>query len=570
MPQGGVLGRSSGSFLVGVSSGTVSYTATIQPGAAWLKGGGSGTASATSPGTVSYSIDTAAAAALPAGAYYATIRIAGAGIANSPVDFQVVLSISPAGVTLIPDPQPAGLLFISGNTTAPPQIVQLFASSSSPIAFQTSAAIANGTGWLAASPATGSTTSASPAQISVSVNAANLAPGVYRGTVSFAFASAVRSVNVTLIVTAKTAAAPAAQPQSIAQSITEPITTADGPSCANGQLVPTQTGLVSNFSTPTSWPTPLAITLFDSCGAAVSGAQIVATFSNGDPPLALTPVDPAKGLYSGTWTPRRVSQQITIQARVAASGYATATTQIAGQVAPNTAPVLAPNGTSDIFHPQVGNGLGPGNIVQIYGSGLASQTTTPAILPLPTAVNGTAVFIGGVNAPLYYVSPVQINAQVPFELAPGNQYQLIVSANGALTTPQPIQVTNAVPAILEFNSGAVVAQHQDGSLITNTSPAVPGEFVVIYLTGLGATDIPVPSGQPSPSNPVATVLDTPVLTLNDTPIPVLFSGLTPSLVGLYQINFQLPKPLGDGNYQLVISQSGVVSNQTVLAVKNPQ
>ena len=90
--------------------------------------------------------------------------------------------------------------------------------------------------------------------------------------------------------------------------------------------------------------------------------------------------------------------------------------------------------------------------------------------------------------------------------------------------------------------------------------------MVIYLTGLGDTDIPVPSGTASPSNPPANVLDTPILTLNGNQIPVLFAGLTPTLVGLYQINFQVPQTLVTGEYPLLISQNGTVSNQTILSV----
>jgi uncharacterized protein (TIGR03437 family) len=170
---------------------------------------------------------------------------------------------------------------------------------------------------------------------------------------------------------------------------------------------------------------------------------------------------------------------------------------------------------------------------------------------------------------LFYVSPGQINAQVPFELTAGNQYQLIVNANGALTTPQPLQLTTAVPAILQYNSGDVVAQHQDGSDITDSSPAVPGEHVSFYLSGLGDTDIAVPSGTASPTSPLANVLNQPTLTINGNTVPILFAGLAPGFVGVYQINFQVPSPLADGNYPLIISQSGVSSNQTILPVKNP-
>jgi uncharacterized protein (TIGR03437 family) len=318
---------------------------------------------------------------------------------------------------------------------------------------------------------------------------------------------------------------------------------------------------------PASLPTGLKIALFDSCGDPVSNAQVTASFSTTDPPLALTLVDPAHGTYSGTWTPRAASSQVVISFQAAATGYPAVTVQLAGQVTPGTAPVLAPNAISDIFHSQVGAGLAPGGIVQIYGSNLASATGTPSAVPLPTSINGTQVVIGGLNAPLYYVSSGQINAQIPFELAAGNQYQVVINANGALATPQTIQLTPAAPAVLQSTSGAVIAEHGDGSLITAASPATPGEYVVIFLTGMGATTSTVASGAASPSNPLARVADNPALTLNGNSIPVLFAGLTPTLVGLYQINFQIPAALTAGNYTLAVSENGVAANQTTLAVK---
>ena len=572
MAQGGQVGNGSGSFLVSVSSGSVSYTTSVI-GANWITGGGSGTATPSSPGTVNFAIDPAASALLSPGAYYATVRVSSSGVVNSPQDFQVILNVSPPTTRVIPDPQPAGLVFLSSGAALPAETVQVFASSKAALAFQSAASTSDGSGWLSVSPTTGSTSATNPASVSVTANAKGLAPGTYRGSVSFAFATAVRTVNVTLVVEPPLGTAGAEAPVQVSSASTatgavnKPETT--GPSCTGAQLVPTQTGLVSNFSAPASWPLPLALIVVDSCGNTIGNGQVVTTFSNGDPPLVLAPINPQTGLYSATWTPRKTSQQVTILARVSVPGYTTATTQIAGQVAPNTAPVLAPNGTLDIFNPEVGAGVGPGNIVQIYGSGLASVSGSPAVLPLPTQLNGTTVLIGGENAPLYYVSPGQINAQIPFDLVPGSQYQVIVSANGALTTPQPINLTAAVPAILDFTTGAVVAQHQDGTLILDSSPAAPGEYVTFYLSGLGATDINVPSGAASPSNPPANVLNQPTLTLSGTQVPVLFAGLAPGFVGLYQINFQMPAQLPDCNYQLVISQNGTSSNQTILPVKNP-
>ena len=167
------------------------------------------------------------------------------------------------------------------------------------------------------------------------------------------------------------------------------------------------------------------------------------------------------------------------------------------------------------------------------------------------------------------MSPTQVNAQIPFGLTAGNQYQLLVSANGALTTPLSIQLNAGAPALLNFSSGAIVAQHLDGTLVLPTAPAVPGEFIVIYSSGLGATDQNVASGAPSPSNPPANVTVQPVVTLNGNPVNLLFAGLTPGLVGLYQVNFQVPLTLTTGNYNLVLTQGTTISNTTVLAVAAP-
>jgi uncharacterized protein (TIGR03437 family) len=137
--------------------------------------------------------------------------------------------------------------------------------------------------------------------------------------------------------------------------------------------------------------------------------------------------------------------------------------------------------------------------------------------------------------------------------------------NGALSAPQPIQLSDVAPGLAAYTSGGLIAQNSaDGSLITTTSPAVPGEYVQAYLAGLGATTVNVPSGTASPSSPLAQPSDMPTLTINGSTYPIFFVGLTPTLVGLYQINFQVPSGLPAGNLTLSIMQNGVSSNQTTL------
>ena len=198
------------------------------------------------------------------------------------------------------------------------------------------------------------------------------------------------------------------------------------------------------------------------------------------------------------------------------------------------------------------------------------QVVVANTIPLTNSLNNTSVIIGGVAAPLYFVSPGQINAQVPFELTAGNPYQVIVNANGALSTPNPIQLTADSPGIAQFAAGQIIAQHlSDNSLVTETSPAAPGETIVFYVAGMGLTNPDVPSGIASPSSNLAVPLDNPALTLNGVPVPpakIIFAGLTPTLVGLYQVDFTVPSNAPDGDLLLVLTQTSGLSNSTILPV----
>ncbi len=81
---------------------------------------------------------------------------------------------------------------------------------------------------------------------------------------------------------------------------------------------------------------------------------------------------------------------------------------------------------------------------------------------------------------------------------------------------------------------------------------------------MGGTNATPDSGAASPASPLALPTLAPTLTMNGAAYPIAFAGLTPGLVGLYQMNFQVPAGLPAGNLALVVTQSGQVSNQTVL------
>jgi hypothetical protein len=436
MSAGGALGNPNGSLAIGFTGTPSSFTASVLPGASWLSITGQ-----TATG-VNYAISPGAAANLAPGSYYGTIRVASAGAVNSPQDFEVILTVAQAVAPALPDPEPAGLLFIASGLAPPPsQSLSLFASSVSPVSYQAAASTTDGHAWLSVTPTIGSASSGKPGAPTVSVNPGGLGAGVYRGGVTYEYAGvAVRTVNVTLIVLASATTGSSVQPQLSPKAT----------GCTASQLVVSPVGPLSNFTAAASWPSFISANLVDNCGNPVTSGVVSATFSNGDPPLPLVQAS-TPGLYSATWTPRATSSQVSITANATAPSFARASAQIVGQVTPNSAPSIRPDGLLQIFNPATGGALAPGNVIQMYGTGFASGIGLPS-LPLPTVVNGTSLIIGGIAAPLFYTSPGQIDAQIPFELPGGKQYQAIVSANGALSAPVPVQVNANAPGVLTYLS----------------------------------------------------------------------------------------------------------------------
>jgi uncharacterized protein (TIGR03437 family) len=565
-PPAALSGIGSNSFLVSVQGNQpVNWTAALLPGAPWLKlNVTSGVSTQVQPGQVTFTIDPTAAA-LAVNGYYATIRVSANGVANSPLDFQLVLNVVGAAARPRPLPTPEGLIFVTTVGGAPPpQTVALPTGAAGSLVFQASAATTDGADWLSVSPQTGTLSSTNTPLTTVAVKTAGLSPGVYRGVVAYAYHFfGIRTVNVTLIVQ------PAATAQSQQPSARElPLPNATAAGCSPTQLVLAQTGLVRNFSSPAAWPTPMSVQLLDDCAQAVANGQVTATFSNGDPPLVFALTDATAAIYAATWTPRRTGPQVTVSARATAPGFAAVATTLQGEVTPNAVPVLNHNATLNVFNPQGGAPVAPGTVAEIFGSNLAAGTTVSSSLPLPNTAQGTSVIIGGLQAPILYVSPGQVNVQVPFELAPGQPYQVVISANGALSAPDSVQLTSVSPGVAEVPGGQLIAQHTDATatLVTDSQPAKPGEFIVLYLVGLGLTDAPVQSGAASPSSPPANALASPSVTLDGEPVNLLFCGLTPDLVGVYQIDLQVPPDAKDGDLTLQISQAGTTANMGILPV----
>lgn len=209
--------------------------------------------------------------------------------------------------------------------------------------------------------------------------------------------------------------------------------------------------------------------------------------------------------------------------------------------------------------------VAPGSIVSIYGSNLATSTLAASSFPLPMALGGATVTVNGTAAPILYVSPTQLNVQMPFDLAPGSA-AVSVSVGNAVIGTTAVTVQASAPGLFTQSEGGAAVINQDGSINSQAQPAPAGSVVAAYCTGLGAVSPSVAAGTPAPNNQLSTVTAAVTATIGNTPANVEFAGLAPGFAGLYQVNIQAPQ-LPPGQYALQISAGGGVSNSATISVE---
>ncbi len=199
--------------------------------------------------------------------------------------------------------------------------------------------------------------------------------------------------------------------------------------------------------------------------------------------------------------------------------------------------------------------LSPGSIASIFGSGLAPSAASGSGIPLPPLLNTVSVTVNGTPAPLFYVGPLQINFQVPFEIPAGLATLSVTSQNQQSNSVQIVVAAFSL-GIFGDGSGHGVVQNQDQSPNSSTHLAASGSSIVVYVTGIGVTDTHVADGAAAPASPPAKFAGAATATIGDVDAPVQFAGLTPGSVGLAQVNLQVPA-LSSGAYPLQISLNGL-------------
>jgi len=216
-----------------------------------------------------------------------------------------------------------------------------------------------------------------------------------------------------------------------------------------------------------------------------------------------------------------------------------------------------------------GQVVAPGSYVAIFGSNFSAATIPAASVPLPTALGNTSVTINGVAVPLYFVSPGQINVQIPFNNPVGTS-NIVINRGATSSASQPVAVGAYSPGLFMAGGSTtqgIIVHAADFSLVTPQSPAKRGEFLGLYATGLGPLTIAQTAGVAAPSaEPLPRTVNNPTVTLGGQIMSLSYAGLAPTLVGVYQVNFQIPTTMPLGNQTLKITSGGIDSNTAVVPI----
>ncbi len=234
-----------------------------------------------------------------------------------------------------------------------------------------------------------------------------------------------------------------------------------------------------------------------------------------------------------------------------------------------------------------GYALAPGSIATMFGANFSANSGPPQLsIPLPLNVYGTAVTITDSTSSqpepvrAYYVSPGQVNFQVPWDVPTSGDGSFVVSNNGVTGPPVTKSFAPFAPGIFVLSAGAPAITFANSLTLPQaisqasagfaTASAKAGDALSIYCTGLGAVSNQPSYGDVSPGPPnLATTMINPTVLIGGQRAQVLYSGLAPGFVGLYQINVVVPEGLPSGSSVSLLITDGVDvrSNTVFIAVQ---
>jgi uncharacterized protein (TIGR03437 family) len=227
-----------------------------------------------------------------------------------------------------------------------------------------------------------------------------------------------------------------------------------------------------------------------------------------------------------------------------------------------TPPVVSTNGVVNAA--SFATRISPGALATVFGSNFA-VSNAGAQTPLPMSLESVSVSVNGQLAPLLYVTPTQVNFQVPWETALGSA-TVTVAVNGGASNAVAVNVLGAAPGLFSSSNGQAIVQNSDYTLNEPSNPAKVGSTIIAYLSGSGTVSPPVADGAPAPDDTLVYLNSGTSATIGSSTAQVAFAGLAPGFVGLVQMNIVVPSGLATGSYPLAVTIGSDTSNSATVSV----
>jgi uncharacterized protein (TIGR03437 family) len=422
----------------------------------------------------------------------------------------------------------------SGAANPSPQVINVI---NAPPGLTAAAATHSGGAWLNATPVSSSS-------VSVTIDASDLATGIYTGVVSLGATGIAGETQILVILTVLRGA----QPELVA------VPTVVNLSVPAGGMA--GTGLTVDFGSGyPPIPFQAQITTTGSGNWLNLGRHSsLPSVGPGDLPVQVDASNLVPGIYQGSILITSYSQSLMVPV----------TLNVSPPAPPIGPPVVGSivNAASAVL-----TALSPGEVITIYGTELGPTSAASLSLDahgnVSTRLSGTQVLFGNVPAPLIYVSETQINAVVPYEVASAPVATVQVQyAPGGMSTPISVPIVPAVPGIFTISSngqGAAAVLNEDNSVNSPANPAARGSVIQIYGTGAGQTSPTAATGSVA-QGAASSVLPVQA-SVGGVDAQVQYAGSAPGFVnGVLQVNAIVPQQVTPGAAVPIVLMVGTTSS----------